>query len=89
MTVDDKIKDEKLKCKIKREATKIIAFSSGKFNEYEYFRGEERLLSDQSRITKQAKFTSSPLEKAFEKPIKTIKDQGIKQVEALKVLKPE
>ena len=83
MTVDDKIKDEKLKCKIKREATKIIAFSAGKFNEYEYFRGEE------SRITKQAKFTSSPLEKAFEKPIKTIKDQGIKQVEALKVLKPE
>ena len=89
MTVDDKIKDEKLKCNIKRKATKIIVFSSGKVNEYEYFRGEEILLSDQSRIIKQAKFTYSPLGKAFQKPTKTIEDQGIKQVEALKVLKPE
>ena len=29
----------------------------------------------------------SPLGKAFEKQIKTIKDEGIKQVEALKALK--
>ena len=45
--------------------------------------------SDQSRIIEQAKFTYSPLSKAFEKQIKTIEDQGIKQVEALKVLNPE
>ena len=45
--------------------------------------------SDQSTIIEQAKFTYSPLEKTFEKQIKTIEDEGIKQVEALKALKPE
>ena len=34
------------------------------------------------------KFTYSLLGKAFEKQIKAIEDQGIKQVEALKALKP-
>ena len=43
----------------------------------------------QSRIIEQAKFTYSPLRKAFEKQINVIEDQGIKQVETLKVLKPE
>ena len=42
---------------------------------------------DQSRIKEQAKFTYSPLGKVFE--IKKIENQGIKQVEALKALKPE
>ena len=45
--------------------------------------------SDQSRIIEQAKFSYSPLGKAFEKQIKTIEDQEIKQVEALKALKSE
>ena len=45
--------------------------------------------SNQQQIIEQAKFTFSPLEKAFEKQIKTIKDQGEKQVEALKNLKPK
>ena len=44
---------------------------------------------DQSRITEQTKFTYSPLSKAFEKQMKTIEDQGIKQTEALKTLKQE
>ena len=35
------------------------------------------------------KFTNSPLGKAFEKQIKTIEDQGKKQVNALEKLKPE
>ena len=35
----------------------------------------------------QAKFTYSPLGKAFEKQIKTIEDQGQKLVDALKDLK--
>ena len=35
----------------------------------------------------QAKSTYSPPSKAFEKQIKTIEEQGIKQVEALKALK--
>ena len=37
----------------------------------------------------QAKFAYSALGKAFEKQSKTIEDQGIEQVEALKVSKPE
>ena len=42
------------------------------------------LPSNQQQIIEQAKFTDSPLGKAFEKQIKTIEDQGQKQVEALK-----
>ena len=38
----------------------------------------KRYYPDQSRIIKQAKFTCSPLGKAFEKQIKTIEDQGEK-----------
>ena len=45
--------------------------------------------SDQSRIIEQAKFTYSGLEKGFEKQIKAIEDQGIKQVYALKALRTE
>ena len=41
------------------------------------------------KIIEQAKFTYSTLGKAFEKQIKTIEYQGIKQVEALKALKLE
>ena len=42
----------------------------------------------QQQIIKQAKFAYSPLGKTFKKQIKTIDDQGKKQVEALKDLKP-
>ena len=38
------------------------------------------LSSDQSRITEQAKFTYSSLGKAFEKQIKTNKDQGLNKL---------
>ena len=40
-------------------------------------------------MIEQAKFTYSPLEKAFEKQIKTNEDQGEKQVKALEDLKPK
>ena len=43
----------------------------------------------QNRIIEQGKFTYFVLGKAFGKQIKTVEDQGIKQVEALKALKPE
>ena len=89
MTIDGKIKDEKLQYDINREAAKISRLLSGKIDKYEYLTGEEILLSDQSRIIEQAKFTYSPLVKAFEKQIKTMEDNGIKRVEALKALKPE
>ena len=36
MTIDDKIRDEKLQHDIDREAPKISALSSGKIDKYEY-----------------------------------------------------
>ena len=85
--IDDRIRDEKLQYVINREAAKISALSSGKIGKYEYLTGEEILQSNQQKIIEQAKFTYSPLGKAFEKQIKMIEDQGQKQVEALNTLK--
>ena len=76
MTIEDQIKDEKLQYDINREAAKISALSSGKIDKYEYFIGEEILPSNQQQIIQQAKFSYSPLGKAFEKQTKTIEDQG-------------
>ena len=87
MTVEDQIKDEKLQYDINREAAKISALSSGKLDKYEYLTGEEILPSNQQQIIQQAKFNHSPLRKALEKQVKTIKDQGEKQVIALESLK--
>ena len=61
--------------------------SSGKFNKYEYLTGEEILPSNKQKIIEQAKFEYSPLGKAFEKQVKTIEDQGKKQIETLENLK--
>ena len=87
MTINDQIRDEKLQYDINREAAKISALSSGKIHKYEYLTGEDILPSNQQQITEQAKFTYSPLTKTFEKQIKTIKDQGEKQIDALENLK--
>ena len=76
MTIDDKVRDEKLQYDINREAAKISALSSGKIDEYEYLTGEETLLSDQKRVIEQATFTYSPLGKAFEKQTEMIEEQG-------------
>ena len=89
MTIDDKIRDEKLKYDIHREAAKVSASSPGKIDKYEFLTGEERLPFDQNTIIEQAKFNYSPLGKAFEIEIKTIKDQDLKQVQALRALKLE
>ena len=89
MTINDQIREEKLRCDINREAAKISALSSGKICKYEYLTGEDILPSNQQQIIEQAKFTYSPLWKAFEKQIKTIQDQVEKQVDALKSLKPK
>ena len=88
MTIDDQIEDEKLQCNINREVAKISVLSSGKINKYEYLIGEEILPSNQKQITEEAKFTYSPLGKAFEKQIKAIEDQRKKQVDLLNTLKP-
>ena len=46
MTIDDKIKDEKLQYEITREAAKVSALSSGKIGKYKYLTGEEILPYD-------------------------------------------
>ena len=83
MTIEDQIRDEKLQYDINSEAAKISASSSGKIDKYEYLTGEEILPSNQQQIIEQAKFTYSPLGKAFEKQTKTIEDQGKEQVKAI------
>ena len=83
MTIDDQIRNEKLQYYLNREAAKISALSSGKIHKYEYLTGEDILPSNQQQIIEQAKFTYSPLRKAFEKQIKTIEDQGNIQIKAI------
>ena len=83
MTINDQVRDEKLQYDIIEKAAKISALSSGKTQKYEYLTGEDILPSNQQQIIEQAKFIYSPLRKAFEKQIKTIEDQGQKQVDAL------
>ena len=68
----------KMQYDINRKAVKISVLSSGKIDKYEYLVGEKILPPDQSRIIEQAKFTYSPLGKAFENQIKAIEDQGEK-----------
>ena len=63
MTIDDKIRDEELQFDINREAAK----SSGKVDNYKYLTREEILSFNQRQIIEPAKFTYSPLGKAFEK----------------------
>ena len=74
---------------LNREAAQISAILSCTIDKYEFLTDEEILPSVQSRKIKQAKFTNSPLGKAFEKQIKTIEAQLINQVETLKALKSE
>ena len=81
MTLDDKIRDEKLQYDINREAAKILASSSGKIDNNEYLAGEEILPSNQRQIIEQSTYAYFPLGKAFEK-------QTEKQFCAIKSLKP-
>ena len=83
MTIDDKIRNDKLQYDMDKEAAKISTLLSGKIDKYEYVTGEETLPSNQRQIIGQAKFAYSPLEKAFEKQTKTIKYQGEKQMKAI------
>ena len=83
MTTDDTISVEKLQYDINREAAKISAFSSGKIDRNEFLTRERILPLNQRQIIEQAKFTYSPLVKAFEKQTKTIEEQGRKQIDAI------
>ena len=75
MTIDDKIKYEKLQYDIDREAVKIPALSSRKIDKYEFLTGEEILSPHQRRVIEQDKFTYSLLGKAFEKLTNVIEEQ--------------
>ena len=75
MTIDDKIRDEKLLYNINRWAAKISPISSVKIDTMnEYLTGEEIFLPDQRRVIEQAEFAYSHLGKAFAKLIKTIEN---------------
>ena len=65
MTINDKIKYEKLQYDINREAAKISALSSGKVDEFEYLVGEEILPSNQRQIIGQNRFTYFHFRKSF------------------------
>ena len=83
MTIEDQIKDEKLQYDLNREAAKVSGLSSGKIDKYDYLTGKEILPSNQQQIIEQAKFTYSPLGKAFQKQTKIIEDQREKQIKAI------
>ena len=53
MTINDQIRDEKLRYNINREAAKISALSSKAYNKYEYLADEEILPSNQKQTIEQ------------------------------------
>ena len=85
MTIDDKIRDEKLPYDTNREAAKISPLSAGKVDKYEFLTGEEILPSDQNRIMEQAKFSYYPPGKPFtnKKQTKTNEKQRKRQIDAI------
>ena len=74
MTIDDKIRDEKLQYDVNREAAIMWALSSGKNDKYEYLAPEEILPFDQRGVIEQARFRYFPTGKALEKQGKTIEN---------------
>ena len=78
IVIDDQVRDEKLQYDINREAAKISSLLSDKTHKYEYLTWKDILPSSNQQIIEQARFTYSPLGKAFNKQIKTIEDQGKK-----------
>ena len=71
---------------LNREAA-ISTLSSGKFDKYEYLTGEWILLSNQSKVSEQGKFTFSAWRKALEKTNKVNQWSRKKQFGALKIIK--
>ena len=54
LTIDNQIREEKLQYDINREAARISALSSNKFNKCECLTGEEILPSNQKQMIQQA-----------------------------------
>ena len=90
MTINDQVRDEEIQYIILIEKQpKYQPYHQVKFINVNILlvTGENILPSNQQQIIEQAKSAYSPLGKAFKKQIKTIEDQGKKQVEALNTLK--
>ena len=75
MTLDDKVRVEKLQYDINREAAKIWKLSSRKSDKDEYLTGDKILPLDERRVIDQAKFPYSHWGKAFEKQTKMIEER--------------
>ena len=78
MTIDDKIRREKLQNDVNRAAAKTSALLSGKKDKCEYLTGEEILPTWQHRLIEDTKFSYSPLGKALKKQVKTIEEDRLK-----------
>ena len=61
MTINDQIRDEKLRHDINREAAKLSDLSSGKIHKYEYLTGEDILPSNQQQIIEQATYLQAAI----------------------------
>ena len=83
MTINDQVRDEKLLYDINRKPAEITALSSGKIGNYEYLTGKEILPSNQQQIIELGTFTYSLLGKVFGKQVKTVEDQGERQIKAI------
>ena len=64
MILNEKIRGEKLQYEIKRAATKISTFSSGKIDKYEYLTGEQIWSTQRHRLIDEVKLSYLPLGKA-------------------------
>ena len=73
MTIEDKIRDEKLQYGINREEAKMSSLSSGKTDKHKHLTCKEILPSDKRQRDK----------KAFENRRKKIEDSAEKQIKPL------
>ena len=74
MTIDDKIRDEKLQCDVNREAAKTSSLSSVQ-TDMNVLQTKKILPTNQNHIIKKAKFTYSPLGESLEGQTEKLKMQ--------------
>ena len=79
----NKIKDEKEQYNINKVAAKYQNLQLEKLINMSVLQVKKILSCNQNRMIERAKFTYSPLGKAFEKQIKTNEDKEGKQIKAL------
>ena len=58
MTIDDKIKDERIQYNINWKSSKISVLLSDKTDKHEYLTGEEILPSEESKMIESVSFSS-------------------------------